>query len=269
MKCLRMKGVAVRRRGKVILDVPEFALDAGQFLGIVGPNGAGKSTFLDLCAALCLPSDGRVEVLERRTGDLSAWKRSNLRCRIGYVAQSPPANCDMPFTAREVIEGGRAGIRGLVRRLGAEDRAVVNAWMERLDLLPLAGRMFRTLSGGEQRKVLIARAMTQCPDLLLLDEPTANLDMDWKERVVLLIDELYRSVPMTVVMVSHETGLLPAGCGIVGLMSGGRITALGPPRDVLTPEKLSLLFSCPVHVTICDGRRHAFSSGPPACASGG
>lgn len=258
---LQLDGVSVRRGGHPILLVDELAVRPGEFLGVVGVNGAGKTTLLRVCAGLLRPTAGRVWLDGIDLTCISAWRRTAVRTRVGYVPQSADYNAHLPLTVAEVVAMGRAGRRGLLRRLSLADRGVVGMWIERLGVGPLAGRTFRSLSGGEQQKVLVARAMVQEPGLLLLDEPAANLDLDWKERVVALLEELFRASSVTVVMVSHETGLLPRCCTRVALMRGGRILRVGPPHEVLTPEALALTYGCAVEVAEVRGRRHAVALG--------
>lgn len=254
---LHLRGVHVRRGGRAILAVDELAVAAGEFLGIVGVNGAGKTTLLRVCGGLVRPSSGQVLLDGVDLATASAWQRTVLRRSVGYVPQATDYNAHLPLTVEEVVGMGRDGRRGLLRWRTAEDRRAVSQWMQRLGLDALAARTFRTLSGGEQQKVLIARAMVQEPTLLLLDEPAANLDLDWKARIIGLLSALYQSCGVTVVMVSHETGILPACCGRVALMRAGRVLRAGPPGDVLTPEALAAAYGCAVDVAEVCGRRHA------------
>jgi iron complex transport system ATP-binding protein len=255
--CLELSGVEVFRGGRAILTVDELGVAPGEFLGVVGVNGAGKTTFLRLCGALLRPDAGRVFLDNVNVASASAWRRTSVRRSIGYVPQASAYNAHLPLTVEEVVGTGRDGRRGLLRRRTGEDRRLVAHWMERLGLDSLAGRTFRTLSGGEQQKALIARAMVQEPTLLLLDEPAANLDLDWRARIVRLLDDLYRSCGLTVIMVSHETGMLPAACGRVALMRAGRILRQGPPDEMLSPEALAAVYGCAVDVAEMQGRRYA------------
>jgi len=158
------------------------------------------------------------------------------------VPQILPARAEMPLTVREVVAIGRTGIAGMLRPLRRDDWRIVDAWIERLALTPLARRGFGQISGGEQRKTLIARAMVQQPELLLLDEPTANLDLGWRERMVGLIGELYRTTGLTVVLVCHELEVLPNSCGRVVVLDRGRVLDDGPPEDVLVTARIETLY---------------------------
>jgi len=272
---IELEDVVVARGGKRILDVERLTIGAGQFVGVIGRNGAGKSTLLHVLAGLIRPTRGVVRHDGLAVTSLSGWRRTAIRRRVGFVPQATEYHADLPLTVHEVIAMGCAGPTGLLRRLDAGAKRRVGAWLDRLGLVPMADRTFRSLSGGEQQKVLLARAMVQGPRLLLLDEPAANLDLDWKERVVEWLDQVFGEQfggadetdagsserPLTVVMVSHETGLLPACCEQVALMAGGRIVRYGPPSETLTPEALAGLYGCRVEVVQAAGRRHAVPGG--------
>jgi len=258
-----LSDVLVRRSGRVTLDVPRLVVDPRTFLGIVGPNGAGKTTLLDLCAGLSLPDQGAVRELGRDLASLYSWTRADLRRAVGFVPQRTEYYPDVPLTVREVVSLGRVGPRGLLRKLTPHDHQLADRWIHRLGLRNLADRCFSGLSGGEQQKVLIARAMTQEPRILLLDEPASNLDIDWKEKLVDLLAELYRRTELTVLMVSHETGLLPACVTRVVLMKTGRILAEGAPSEVLTPQNLSQSYDTPLQVVSIGGRIHALAAPSP------
>jgi len=264
---VHLRDVCVVRGGRTVLDVPELVVPSHSFFGVIGPNGAGKTTLLDVCAGLIRPARGEVRVTTRRVERLSSWQRTQLRRRIGVVPQRVDYHPDLPLTVREVVTLGRVGPRGLLRRLRADDHALVDTWLDTLELTTLARRTFRSLSGGEQQKVLIARAMVQQPRLLLLDEPASNLDLDWKERVVTLLEMLHHRHPVTVIMVSHEIGLLPACTDRVALMRSGTLLKVGPPEAVLTPTALSTVYACPVDVIGRHGRFHAVGRGRAGDAS--
>ncbi len=254
---IELQDVVVRRGGQAILDVDALAIAPGQFVGVIGRNGAGKSTLLHVLAGMIRLTRGVVRHDGAAVTELGGWGRTVVRRHIGFVPQAAAYHADLPLTVREVVTMGCVGPAGLLRPVDVDGRRRVDDWLERLGLAEMARRTFRTLSGGEQQKVLLARAMVQQPTLLLLDEPAANLDMDWKERMVTWLDEVVSRQPMTVVMVSHETGLLPAGCQRVALMDRGRIVGYGPPGEVLTPGLLADLYGCPVDVVTAAGRWYA------------
>ncbi|MGC9453743.1 MAG: ABC transporter ATP-binding protein [Phycisphaerae bacterium] len=237
-----------------ILRLRRHRIEAGELVALLGPNGAGKTTYLRCLLGMQSHARGQLSVLGRELARLGAGEMAALRQRVGYVPQMLPARSEMPLTVREVVAIGRTGVRGLLRRLRREDRRIVDEWIDRLGLSELAQRGFGDISGGEQRKTLIARAMVQQPEMLLLDEPTANLDLGWRERIVALIDELYRSMSLTVILVCHELEVLPPSCGRVVVLEDGRVVADGACADVLTTALIEELYGRGLDVVGRSGR---------------
>lgn len=149
---------------------------------------------------------------------------------------------------------GRAGVRGTGHRLNAYDREICGQIMEQTRLTHLADRPYGVLSGGEQRKVHLARALAQEPDILLLDEPAGHLDFHWQEAITQLIGQLWRTTGVTVIMVTHDLRHLPPHITKVALIEGGRIVQVGTPEQVLTSEHLSTLYELPLRVMESNGR---------------
>lgn len=225
-------------------------------VALMGPNGAGKTTFLQVCLGLVPGVQGRVDVLGEEITMLRGRARARLRQRIGFVPQLLPARSELPLTVREVVAIGRTGRVGLGRWLTSADWRAVDRWIDRLGLGELAAAAFSDLSGGEQRKVLIARAMAQEPALLLLDEPTANLDLGWRERLVETIQQLFEETGLSILLVCHELEVLPPACRQVVLLDRGRLVGVGSVETVFTKPRVQRLYGAglhPVHL----GGRHA------------
>jgi ABC-type Mn2+/Zn2+ transport system ATPase subunit len=180
---------------------------------------------------------------------------------MGYVPQHFPAQCELPLTVREVVAIGRTGLAGLFRRLNKSDWKIVDEWLARLGISALAQRGFGEISGGEQRKVMIARAMVQQPRLLLLDEPTANLDMGWRERIVETIQSVYDQTKLAVILVCHELEVLPACCKRVILLDKGRVIATGNPEAVFTDGQVTKLYGSGLSVLHRNGRHAVIPMG--------
>ncbi len=247
-------GLRVEAGGRTILALDRWCVAPGEVAAILGPNGAGKSTLLRACLGKMRPAAGRATVLGSTPSTLGPGARARWRRRIGYVPQGLAARTEMPLTVREVVAIGRTGLAGLLRPLRREDWRRVDAWIERLGLEPLARAAYGDLSGGEQRKTLLARAMVQEPELLALDEPTANLDLGWRERLVALLETLFRETDVTVLLVCHELAALPPACRRVLLLADGRPLADGPPAQVLTPERVASLYGPGLDVVRRGGR---------------
>jgi iron complex transport system ATP-binding protein len=219
------RDVCVHYGSTVALAPSTLVVPRGQSVALVGPNGSGKSTLLHVLAGLLRPTSGSVE---RRDG-----------ARVSFVAQHQLQHRWMPISVGEVLRMGRYGERGLVGRLGANDRHAVAEAAERMDVGAMVRRPFGDLSGGQRQRVLVAQALAARPDLLLLDEPITGLDLASQQRILEVIaDETADGT--SVVLSTHHLGearhtdrvLLLAGC----------IVADGPPAEVLRPRLLAEAF---------------------------
>jgi len=244
----------VRLAGRQVLSIEELTVPSGQVFALIGPNGAGKSTFLKCCVGLQRLKRGRITVLGRQVHRLGRFALTRFRRRVGYLPQDQAAACQMPLTCREVVAIGRCGLAGLFRPLGKDDWRIIDRWLARLSLADLADRPYASLSGGQQRKTLIARAMVQQPELLILDEPTAHLDLAWREQIVSTIEQLYSQMHVTVVLVCHELEVLPACCSTVAVLERGNLTACGPPHEVLTRQVFESLYGPGLTIVHANGR---------------
>lgn len=237
-----------------VLELDYGRTETGSIHALMGPNGAGKTTLLRACLGLIPPAGGELSVLGQPVQALRGAALAALRRRIGYVPQLLPARSELPLTVREVVAIGRTARAGLGRRLAPQDWETVDTWLDRLGLTPLAQRPFSQISGGEQRKTILARAMAQEPELLLLDEPTANLDLGWRERLVETIESLFVQTRLTVVLVCHELEVLPPACRHVWLLDAGRVAASGSPETVFTPERVATLYGDTLQALHGNGR---------------
>jgi iron complex transport system ATP-binding protein len=258
---ISLSGVRVLRSGRAILDVDNLQIAPGAFIGILGTNGAGKTTLLKVCCGLIKPNRGKVVFDNESLNSLSSWRKSTLRKRIGYIPQTAEYNADLPFTLREVVSMGRTSVKPLLARLDSEDHEIVDSWIDRLGLADRRNQTFRSLSGGEQQKALIARAMAQEPEVLMLDEPCSDLDFNWRYQITEIVDRLYQQANITVLMVSHETNVLPCCCNRIVLLHEGRILTDGKADDVLASEALERAYKCRVEVVEVDGRKYTIGKG--------
>jgi len=160
---IELAGVSVSVPGREILSNLSFCIQEGEMVGVIGPNGAGKTTLLRAILGLCRVSIGRIRIGGEDPSVLRGAALARFRLKVGYVPQLDFAPSGVPLTVREVVEISRAGHAGLLRRLGAQDRAAVSLWLGRMGLLELANVPYARLSGGQQRKVQLARALAQEP----------------------------------------------------------------------------------------------------------
>ena len=259
-----LAGVSLHAGRACLLRGVSLRLARGEFVCVLGPNGAGKSTLLSVLNATAQPSAGSVTLLGEPTWELPERRRARLRARIGTVLQRSEYNPRIPATVGDVVGMGRAGARGLLHPLTAEDRAEAGAAIARMGLGGLAAREYRSLSGGEQQKTQIARALAQRPDMLLLDEPAAGLDIDWQERLVGLVGSLFAGGGMPIVMTTHHTHHVPRECTRVVLLARGAMVMDAPPAQALSAAVLSELYGCRVEVIERHGRRYCHTAGETA-----
>ncbi len=252
---IEIEHLRVVRGRRVLLHVEHFGVAPGEVVTVLGPNGAGKSTLLRCLNGLVRPTSGTVRVLGQTVSGRGVKSLAKLRRRVAYLGQILAPGSEMPLTVREVVATGRAGAAGLLRPLRADDWRVIDHWIEHLGLLALAQQPYGLLSGGEQRKALLAMAMSQQPEMLLLDEPAANLDLFWREQIVTTLESLYRQRPVTVVLVCHELETIPPSCGRVLLLDHGVVAAYGNIGDVLTPDRVRALYGRGLRTVLIGGRR--------------
>ncbi len=195
-----MKHLTFRRGEQLILDDITFCIDQGVFLGIIGPNGGGKTTLLKLILGLLPVQEGRVEVF--------GHPPKEARRVIGYVPQKHEIDRNFPVTAADVVMMGASAGAGLFRRVPAEVKGRARELLERVGVGDLADRPIGRMSGGQQQRTFIARALIAEPRLLVLDEPTTGLDSGGQQHLLHLIKGLKDDLGLTVVMVSHDVGQL-------------------------------------------------------------
>jgi zinc transport system ATP-binding protein len=226
---VELKGVGFAYPGgpPVLHDV-DLAVEQGEFVAVAGPNGGGKTTLLRIILGLERPQTGSARLF----GEPAT--RCTRRSRIGYLAQRAQLGIESPVTVREVVSAGRAPHNGLAGRLGRHDRVLIEAAVERVGLDRLAGKPIATLSGGQQQRAFIAKALAGEPELLVLDEPTAGVDVDAQESLAALLDELHREIGATVLLVSHEFGAVERFVERLVLVRGA-IVFDGPPSALPDP----------------------------------
>jgi iron complex transport system ATP-binding protein len=241
---LHCRSVSYTLDGATLIAGADLAAEAGTFLGVIGPNGAGKSTLLRLAAGLVAPSAGEITLDGR---PLRALPRKQIARLLGYVPQQ--VRLDFPFSVADVVMDGRNPHLGRFQIGDTADRRIVWEAMEQTGILPLAERNVQTLSGGEKQRVLIARALAQQPRVLLLDEPTANLDLYHQHAIVRLVRRLAAEQGLAVVAAIHDINLAARYCDQLAVLMSGRIVATGPPAMTLTRALLAGVFAVEAEIT--------------------
>lgn len=241
--------LTVRYRGAdrpALAEVP-FTLGRGEMVAIAGPNGSGKTTLLRAVAGVTPVEQGRVTIQGR---PLAEWTPRALAREVAVVAQREEAV--FPLTVRETVTLGRYAHLGPIGAPGANDTKVVDDAMRRTDVLALADRRTDTLSGGEWQRVRVARALAQEPRALLLDEPTASLDIRHEMEVLELTRRLCDD-GLGIMLVTHHLNLAARFADRIILLHRGSVAVHGTPADVLRPDLLSSVFEWPVTVAAWDG----------------
>jgi iron complex transport system ATP-binding protein len=222
-----------------VLQDLSFSVAQGEFHVIIGPNGSGKTTLLKLISGLLKPRKGSIDILGRSN---RAYSRKSLARTLALVEQLAPV--DFPFTALEVVLMGRSPHLGILGLEQKTDLEIARQSLEFTGVAHLASRKLDQLSGGEQQRVFIARAICQEPEIMLLDEPTASLDLAHQIRVMDLMEKLKEEKGVTVVMVSHDVNLAAMYGDTLLLLKAGQIVSNGPPEKVLTFETLEEAYDC-------------------------
>jgi iron complex transport system ATP-binding protein len=239
---IELRQVGFAFPGTPALDSVDLDIAAGRITCLVGPNGAGKTTLLRLVAGLLAPARGTVRVFGV---DPAREPRRRLARRLSYLPQT--YRLVFPYRVGEVVLMGRYAHSALGLE-SEEDVAAARAAMGRCDVLPLADRRFDALSGGEQRRVLLAQAFCQGAELILLDEPTASLDPAHALALFAALAAERDRRGATALVVTHDLNLAARAADRLVLLDGGRLVADGPPVEVLTSPAATRAFALPLHV---------------------
>jgi iron complex transport system ATP-binding protein len=230
-----------------VVDDVSFAVERGELVGIIGPNGSGKTTLLKLLNGALTPSSGSIRLDDRPLAD---WPRRDLARRIAFVPQETHAPFD--FSVLDIVLMGRFPHLGTFALEGPADLAIARQALASTGTAAFETRSFNTLSGGEKQRVVIASALAQSPELLLLDEPTASLDVGHQLEVLQLLRRLNQDARVTMVLSTHDLNFAAALCRHLILLRDGRVIAQGATDDVLTPETVLALYGVDADV-----QRHA------------
>jgi len=256
---LHLAEVTVRRGNSVLLDAVHWNVDVDERWVILGPNGAGKTTLLQIASAQLFPTSGRVHVLGERLGAVDV---TEIRPRIGLSSAAMAGRVPPTETVLDVVVSAGYGVVGRWREHYDElDFNRARDLLAAMGISALADRLYGTLSEGERKRALAARALMTDPELLLLDEPAAGLDLAGREDLlarlsVLAIDPF----APTTVLVTHHVEEIPTAFSHVLLLRGGRVVAAGPMQDTLTEATLSDTFGTALHLETREGRYFAFAS---------
>jgi iron complex transport system ATP-binding protein len=233
-----------------IRDV-SLALDRGSLTGLLGPNGCGKTTLLKLMAGVLRPQQGTITFEERDLQDIS---RRELARHVAVVPQETHPAFD--YRVIEMVLMGRHPHLGTFALEGPDDMAIAQDALRATGITHLAARSYMSLSGGEKQRVVIASALAQQPDVLLLDEPTASLDLAYQLEVAALLVRLNRERGSTIVVATHDLNLAASICRTLVLVRGGRVLTQGPIEGVLNSHSIRQLYDVDAEVRFHDRSGH-------------
>ena len=253
---LEARGLGFRLGQRDVLNDVSVALRLGDCAALLGANGAGKTTLLRALLGFVRADRGEV----RLDGALLAGQsRRAIARRVAYVPQTHAPT--FPYSVREIVSMARAPAAGWGARLGPEDEAAVSEALERLGLTDFSERSYAGLSGGERQAVLVARALAQGADVLLMDEPTASLDLGQQARLMALLGQLARE-GRAVLMSTHQPELALRWFNRAILLHRGEVLGDGAPLEILTPQALSQIYAADVRVVQADGELFLRASPP-------
>jgi len=235
---LDVESLSYRYEEKVVLDLITLNINAGEILGILGPNGCGKTTLLKNLNKNLSPHGGCVLI---DGTDIDGISKREIAKNIATVPQSNEIR--FAFTVREIVTMGRMPFQESFRGETREDLEIIDQAMEQTSLTDFADRYINTLSGGERQRAIIARAITQTPRIILMDEPTLHLDINMQFEVLDLIHKLAKENDLAVVIVSHDLPMVTRYCDRIVLIHDHKVFAMGAAEEVLTQENMRTVFN--------------------------
>ena len=240
---LKIQNLSVNYGPRRILHDVSLNVKSGEVLALIGPNGAGKSTLIRAVSGVIPMAGGSVRTNENDFASLSPIQRARYVATVPQAVSLPPA-----YTVWETVLFGRTPYLGFLGQPSQKDEDIARQSLARVSALPFVDRRVGELSGGEQQRVLLARALCQSTPILLLDEPTTHLDLQYQVNLLELVHELAHKDELAVLVALHDLNLAAHYADRIALMVAGNIKAIGKPEDVLQPELIEEAYCIPVHV---------------------
>ena len=254
MNAIDLRGVTVMKSGNQLISDVDWQVGSGERWVLFGPNGSGKTTLIQVVSTYQFPARGTATILGETLGRVDV---RTLRPRIGYVGPAPAALVRRELACRDIVVTGRhaAFVDTRWHDYTDADWESADRHLETMGVAAFGSRIFATLSEGEKKRVLIARALMADPELLLLDEPGAGLDLGAREQLLASLEALGAGQrEITMVLVTHHVEEIPPGFDQIIMMSGGRVSSIGKTTDTLTSETLSAIYRMDLTVEHRDGR---------------
>jgi iron complex transport system ATP-binding protein len=239
---LKIQNLSVAYGSRKILHDISLGVQSGEILALIGPNGAGKSTLIRAASGV-IPYSGHVRTNRDDFASLSTLQRAKYIATVPQAVSMPPA-----YTVWETVLFGRTPYLGFLGQPSQKDEEIARQSLARVNALPFIDRRIGELSGGEQQRVLLARALCQSTPILLLDEPTAHLDLQYQVGLLELVSELAHKDNLAVLVALHDLNLAAHYADRIALMVAGNIKAMGKPKDVLQAELIEKAYCLPVKV---------------------
>jgi len=239
---LKIRSLSVSYGSRKILHDISLDVQSGEILALIGPNGAGKSTLIRAASGV-IPYMGHIGTNGDDFASLSTLQRARVVATVPQAVAMPPA-----YTVWETVIFGRTPYLGFLGQPSAKDEEIARQSLQRVSALPFADRRVGELSGGEQQRILLARALCQSTPILLLDEPTAHLDLQYQVGLLELVSELAHKDNLAVLVALHDLNLAAHYADRIALMVAGNIKAMGKPKEVLLPELIAEAYCLPVQV---------------------
>jgi len=239
---LKIQSISVSYGSRRILHDISFNVQSGEVPALIGPKGAGKSTLIRAASGV-IPYTGHVRTNGDDFASLSPIQRAKYIATVPQAVSMPPA-----YTVWETVLLGRTPYLGFLGQVSGKDEEIARQSLQRVSALPFVDRRVGELSGGEQQRVLLARALCQSTPILLLDEPTAHLDLQYQVSLLELVSELAHKDNLAVLVALHDLNLAAHYADRIALMVAGNIKAMGKPKEVLHPELITEAYCLPVQV---------------------
>ncbi len=240
---LRIESLSVSYGARQVLHAISLDVNAGEILALIGPNGTGKSTLVRAVSGVIPVRGGKVDVDGEDLLALPAMRRARFLAVVPQAVSLPPA-----FTAWETVLLGRTPFLNFLGQISSRDEEIARLALDKVDALDLADRRVGELSGGEQQRILLARALAQSTPILVLDEPTVHLDLQHQVHLMEIVRVLAHEDGLAVLIALHDLNLAARYADRVALLVAGEVKAVGTARQVLTPEIISMAYHLPVKV---------------------
>ncbi|MBD3271294.1 MAG: ATP-binding cassette domain-containing protein [Elusimicrobia bacterium] len=242
--CIAVNSLSFSFNHSMILDGISFTVPRGSFTGVIGPNGAGKSTLIKCLSHTLTTQSGTIQINKK---NIKEYSRTELARMIGVVPSELASPFD--FTVYDMVAMGRTPYTGFLSLLTRQDRTVISDILNATDTVHLQERALSTLSSGEYQRVLIAQALAQEPEILMLDEPTSHLDINHRKEILDLLWKLHVTKQLTIILVSHDINTAADYCTDILILKNGSVLCYGKPEQVLTASIIHDCYGIKTHVS--------------------